>query len=461
MTATHSVEFTVLQNLLTNEEYTRKVLPFLKSEYFKNESDKIVYKIIDKFFTDYNKLPTREVLAISLQEKHGVPEKVFEETKRLIDEFSDSSTVDVRWATDLAEKFCKERALYNAITQSILIADGQDKKHGPGAIPSILQEALSVSFDSDIGHEYLESAELRYKLYNEHLKKIRFSHDIMNQATAGGFERQTLNLFLAPSNVGKTIMMCDLAAGDLEAGRNVLYITMEMAEHKIAERIDCNLLDIEIKDLKRLKKVDFISRIDNLKNKTRGKLFVKQYPTGTAHVGHFRALLEELRNKKNFIPDVVYVDYLGICASQRYKSTNYNSYHAMGFVAQELRGLAVEYDLAMWSALQTNRSGYNNSDVDETSTAESMSIYHIADLVWAIIRTEELDKMGQIMFKQLKSRYANKAELARFIMGININKFKLFDVDGSSQNLVDTTSIAMVNSVPVGGATNKFDEFKF
>jgi replicative DNA helicase len=458
MAAKHSVEFTVLQNLIVNEEYTRKVLPFLKDEYFKVESDKLVYRIVDEFFTKYNKAPTREVLAISLQEKHGVPEKIFEETMEKIESFSDSATVDVKWATDLAEKFCKERALYNAITQSILIADGQDKKHGPGAIPTILQEALSVSFDSDVGHDYLESAEARYAIYSENAKKIAIRHATMNQATAGGIESQTLNLFLAPSNVGKTIMLCDLAAGDLEAGRNVLYITMEMAEHKIAERIDCNLLDIELKNLKKMKKGEFISRVDSLKQKTRGKLFVKQYPTGAAHVGHFRALLEELRNKKEFVPDVIYIDYLGIVASQKYKSSNYNSYHAMGFVAQELRGLAVEFGVAIWSAIQTNRSGYNNTDLDETSTAESMSVYHIADLVWAIIRTEELDKMGQVMFKQLKSRYSNKAEFSRFVMGININKFKLFDIDTPTQ-LVDTASISMVSSAPQ--SSGGFDQFKF
>lgn len=458
MAAKHSVEFTVLQNLIVNEEYTRKVLPFLKDEYFKVESDKLVYRIVDDFFTKYNKAPTREVLAISLQEKHGVPEKIFEETMEKIESFSDSVTVDVKWATDLAEKFCKERALYNAITHSILIADGQDKKHGPGAIPTILQEALSVSFDSDVGHDYLESAEARYAIYSENAKKIALRHSTMNQATAGGIESQTLNLFLAPSNVGKTIMLCDLAAGDLEAGRNVLYITMEMAEHKIAERIDCNLLDIELKNLKKMKKGEFISRVDSLKQKTRGKLFVKQYPTGAAHVGHFRALLEELRNKKDFVPDVIYIDYLGIVASQKYKSSNYNSYHAMGFVAQELRGLAVEFGVAIWSAIQTNRSGYNNTDLDETSTAESMSVYHIADLVWAIIRTEELDKMGQVMFKQLKSRYSNKAEFSRFVMGININKFKLFDLDAPTQ-LVDTASISMVSSAPQ--SSGGFDQFKF
>ena len=457
MTVNTSVEFSVLQNLIVNEEYTRRVLPFLKKDYFKSEPDKIVFNLIEKFFLEYNKLPTREILAISLNDKHGVPEKIHAECLSMIETFNDSAKVDVRWAVDLAEKFCKERALYNAITQSIMIADGQDKKHGTGAIPSILQEALSVSFDTDVGHDYFGDAESRYQQYSERVKKIRFSHDIMNVATAGGFERKTINFFLAPSNAGKTIMLCDVAANAISSGLNVLYITMEMAEEKIAERIDCNLMDIEIKNLKSLKKQDFMTRMGIIKEKAQGKLVVKQFPTGSAHVGHFRALLEELLNKKDFKADIIVVDYLGICASQKYKSSNYNSYHAMGFVAQELRAMGVEYDAAVWSAIQTNRSGYNNSDLDETSTAESMSIYHIADLVWGIIRTEELDKMGQIMFKQLKSRYANKADLPRFVMGININKFKLFDLEDSVP-IVDTASISMVQSSP---STNSFDGFKF
>lgn len=459
MTTEQSIEFTILQSLIASEEYTRKVLPFLKPEYFKEQSDKIVFDLIDSFFLEYNKTPSREILQIALQEKEGVPEKIYADAMEKIQSFCSDVSVNVDWATDMSERFCKDRALYDAITKAIHIADGQDKQLSTSAIPSILQEALSVCFDTKVGHDYFNSAEERYEKNTDKAAKMPFVHSTLNAATEGGYESQTLNLIMAPSNVGKTIILCDLAAGDISLGRNVLYITMEMAENKIAGRIDCNLLDTEFKHMKNMDKSSFMSRISQVKQKSQGRLFVKQFPTSLAHAGHFRTLLTELKNKENFTPDTVYVDYLSIVASQKYKSSNYNSYAALGFVAQELRGLAVESNVAMWSAIQTNRSGYNNSDVDEQSVAESMSIYHIADLVLAAIRTEELDKMFQIMFKQLKSRYANKSEMSRFLMGLNINKFKLSDIDNPAE-LVDTVSMQMMKA-PAATTSNGFSGFQF
>lgn len=453
------VEFSILQALTTNEEYARKVIPFLKESYFKDAESKVVYELIDSFYSNYNSVPSREALAISLQDKKQIPEKIYNSSLELIERIDPKASFDVRWMTDATEKFCKERALYEAITKSILIADGQDKKLDTGAIPGILQEALSVSFDANVGSEYFESAADRYDHYTQAINKIRFGHQIMNAATCGGYENGSLNLFMAPQNVGKTLMLCDLAANAIMDGKDVLYISMEMASWKIEERIDCNILDIELKKMKTVGKENFLTRINALKSKSHGRLYTKQFPTGVGHVGHFRALLEELRIKKNFVPDIIVVDYLGICASQRYKSSNYQSYQAMGFVAQELRALGIEYDVPVWSAVQTNRSGYNNSDVDETSLAESMAIIHVADLMWAIIRTEELDKMNQIMFKQLKSRYADKGEISRFLMGINVGKFKLYNLENSEQNLVDTENIVMVKSSPSTDVPENF--FKF
>lgn len=453
------IEFSILQALATNEEYARKVVPFLKEEYFKDAESKVVYNLIDNFYSNYNSAPSREALAISLNDKKQIPEKIYDLSLDIVERIDPSNSIDVRWMTDATEKFCKERALYLAITKSILIADGQDKKLDTGAIPSILQEALAVSFDSNVGSEYFENASDRYDHYLKPVHKVRFGHNIMNAATCGGYEDGSLNLLMAPQNVGKTLMLCDMAANAIVDGKDVLYISMEMATWKIEERIDCNILDIELDKMKTIGKDNFLTRINALKSKSHGKLYTKQFPTGVGHVGHFRALLEELKIKKNFIPDLIVVDYLGICASQKYKSSNYQSYHAMGFVAQELRALGIEYDVPVWSAVQTNRSGYNNSDVDETSLAESMAIIHVADLMWAIIRTEELDKLNQIMFKQLKSRYANKSKISRFLMGINVEKFKLYNLDNVDQNLVDTDNIAMVKSSPSTEVPENF--FKF
>lgn len=424
-----SIGNNILESTLSSEAYARKVLPYLKPEYFTDPSEQLVFEMIRDHVEIYSKVPTREILALTINQRNGVGEELHKNILSKIEELNPEAEVQLEWAIEQAESFCKDRALFNALSQSILIAQGEEKNLSKGAIPDLLTEALSVSFDDDLGQSYFDDAEARYRRYREGAIKIAFSHETFNKATNGGFESKTLNNFLAPSNVGKTIMLCDIAANALLDGHDVYYATMEMSEDKITERIDANILDIQADKIKELGESLFLSKVHTIQGKTRGNLYVKQFPTGTTTAAQIKAHLKELKIKKRFKPKIICVDYIGIMSSSRYKSSSFNSYHAFGFVAQELRAMAIELDAAVWSALQTNRDAYNASDISEADTAESMSIYHVSDLVWGLIRTEELDRMGCVMFKQLKSRYSNKSKMYRFLMGIDIDKFKLFETD--------------------------------
>lgn len=428
------IETTILSNLLCNEEYLRKVVPFIKSEYFQDWADRKIFNEINRFVDDYNASPTREALIITIQKDKTVTEDEFEKIQGVINELTTEKDPNTTWLVDATEKFCKERAVYNAIVQSIQIIDGKDKVHQPDGIPQILQEALSVCFDSSVGHDYLNNSDDRFEFYHREEEKIPFDLEMFNKITKGGIPKKTLNIALAGTGVGKSLFMCHMAAGALSQGKNVLYITMEMAEERIAERIDANMMNVAIDDLKNLPKQMFDDRISKIKNKTEGKLIIKEYPTASAHAGHFRALLNELYLKKTFKPDIIFIDYLNICASSRYKlSGSVNSYTYIKGIAEELRGLAVEYDVPIVSATQTTRSGYANSDVELTDTSESFGLPATADLMFALISTEELEKLGQLLVKQLKNRYADPSLHKRFVVGVDRAKMRLYDLDMSAQ----------------------------
>ena len=428
------IETTILSNLLSNEEYLRKVIPFIKSEYFQDWADRKIFNEINQFVDDYNASPTREALVITIQKDKTVTEDELEKIQEVINSLTDVKDPNVNWLIDVSEKFCKERAVYNAIVQSIQIIDGKDKVHQPDGIPQILQEALSVCFDSSVGHDYLNNSNERFDFYHREEERIPFDLEMFNKITKGGLQKKTLNIALAGTGVGKSLFMCHMAAGALSQGKNVLYITMEMAEERIAERIDANMMNVAIDDLKNLPKQMFDDRITKIKNKTEGKLIIKEYPTASAHAGHFRALLNELHLKKTFRPDIIFIDYLNICASSRYKlSGNVNSYMYIKGIAEELRGLAVEHDVPIVSATQTTRGGYGNSDVELTDTSESVGLPATADLMFALISTEELEKLGQLLVKQLKNRYADPSLHKRFVVGVDRAKMRLYDLDMSAQ----------------------------
>lgn len=428
------IETTILSNLLSNEEYLRKVIPFIKSEYFQDWADRKIFNEINQFVDDYNASPTREALVITIQKDKTVTEDELEKIQEVINSLTDVKDPNVNWLIDVSEKFCKERAVYNAIVQSIQIIDGKDKVHQPDGIPQILQEALSVCFDSSVGHDYLNNSNERFDFYHREEERIPFDLEMFNKITKGGLQKKTLNIALAGTGVGKSLFMCHMAAGALSQGKNVLYITMEMAEERIAERIDANMMNVAIDDLKNLPKQMFDDRITKIKNKTEGKLIIKEYPTASAHAGHFRALLNELHLKKTFRPDIIFIDYLNICASSRYKlSGNVNSYMYIKGIAEELRGLAVEHDVPIVSATQTTRGGYGNSDVELTDTSESFGLPATADLMFALISTEELEKLGQLLVKQLKNRYADPSLHKRFVVGVDRAKMRLYDLDMSAQ----------------------------
>ena len=433
------VEALVLKNLLLDEEYVRKALPFLKREYFQDTENKTLFDVVDKFFKDYNTMPTKEALAIEVGELDNISDDQHKQLLKVISEIDDEKS-DFQWIIDTTEEWCKERAIYLALMESIKIADGKDSAQGTGAIPSILSEALSVSFDNHIGHDYIEDYEERYESYHRVEDKIPFDLELLNKITKGGLSKKSLNIALAGTGVGKSLFMCHVAAACLLQNKNVLYITLEMAEEKIAERIDANLLNVPIQELVQLPKMMFENKVEKLAHKTTGKLIIKEYPTASAHSGHFRALLNDLALKKSFKPDIVFVDYLNICASSRYKgSANINSYTLVKSIAEELRGLAVEAQVPIVSATQTTRSGYGSSDVDLTDTSESFGLPATADLMLALISTEELEQMGQIMVKQLKNRYGDPTVNKRFVVGIDRAKMRLYDVEQSAQeNIVDS-----------------------
>ena len=434
------VETTILGNLLQNEEYTRKVLPFLKNDYFSRNPEKIIYGTVNDFVTKYNSLPTKEALSIELQEKK-INEEEFKETMELLDDISKDTQehTDLGWLLDTTEKFCQDKAIYNAVVESISILDSQKSDQDKGVIPEILSDALSVSFDPHVGHDYLDDSDDRFEFYHRVEEKIPFDLDYFNRITKGGLPQKSLNICLAGTGVGKSLFMCHVASSCLSQNQNVLYITLEMAEEKIAERIDANLLDIAVDDLHALSKDMYDKKIENLSKTTKGKLIVKEYPTASANVNHFRALLNELNLKRSFVPDIIFVDYLNICTSSRIRQgANVNSYTYIKSIAEELRGLAVENKIPIVSATQTTRSGYSNTDVGLEDTSESFGLPATADLMFAIISTEQMEALGQVMVKQLKNRYNDPTVNKKFVIGIDRAKMKLYDVDQSAQDeLVD------------------------
>jgi len=427
------IEQQILSNLIHDEHYCRKVIPFLKREYFGDRKESIIIKEIVDFFNKYNKPLTPEILAIEVSNAKGITDKEVGECGDYIKTLT-KSEVNQDWLIESTEKFCKDRAVYLAIMGSIKIFEGKDPLHTQDAIPSILSDALAVSFDNHIGHDYLEDFENRYEFYHRVEEKIPFDLEMFNKITKGGLSRKTLNIALAGTGVGKSLFMCHVAAGALQAGHNALYITMEMAEERIAERIDANLLNLTMDELKVIDKDIFEGRIDKLKKKTQGKLIVKEYPTASAHAGHFRALLEELKLKREFVPDIVFIDYLNICSSQRMKAgANVNSYTFVKAIAEELRGLAVEYNVPIVSATQTTRSGFANSDPGLEDTSESFGLPATADFMFALVSSEELENLNQIIVKQLKNRYNDPNYYKRFVVGIDRSKMKLYDVEASAQ----------------------------
>tara|TARA_B100000945_G_C20412276_1_gene613227 strand:+ start:636 stop:2015 length:1380 start_codon:yes stop_codon:yes gene_type:complete len=432
------LEQTILSNLIHNEEYVRQSIAHLKASYFLDAEYREVFKCVRDYVTAYNSPPAISAIKIALQDNRKITEDLYVKCEELINGLSQTDE-DQRWLIDQTEKFCKDKAVYNAIMQSIQIIDGQDKTHSVDALPSILSDALSVGFDNNIGHDYVGDAEQRFDFYHRHEEKLPFDLEYFNKITEGGLINKTLNIALAGTGVGKSLFMCHVAASMIAQGKNVLYITLEMAEERIAERIDANMMDVSMQDLRDLSKSMYTDRIRKIQNKVDGRLIVKEYPTATAHAGHFRALLEELKLKQNFYPDIIFIDYLNICVSQRLRNNaGANSYTIVKAIAEELRGLAVEYDLPVVSATQTTRGGFNNSDVDLTDTSESFGLPATADLMFALISTEELEQQGHMMVKQLKNRYSDPTRNKRFMIGVDRAKMRLFDLDDAQQNLVDS-----------------------
>ena len=441
----------ILSHLLNNEEYCRRVIPYIKNEYFEG-SHKTVFDLIVSFVSKHNKLPTGKVLELELR-KINAHEDVLNQASVLITEIKNKSDVDTEYLVQESEKWCKERAVYNAIMESIQIIDGKDTKRSEGAIPEILSDALGTSFDQEIGHDYIDNSEQRFDFYNTKEDRIPFDLDYFNKITKGGLPNKTLNIALAGTGVGKSLFMCHCAASVLEQGKNVLYITLEMAEERIAERIDANLMNLPIERLSSLPQNVFNEKIQKIAKASIGKLIVKEYPTGAAHTGHFRALLNELKLKKNFKPDIIYVDYLNICSSSRMRGLggSINSYSYIKAIAEELRGLAVEFNVPIVSATQTTRSGYSNTDVGLEDTSESFGLPATADLMFAIISTEELEELGQLLVKQLKNRYNDPTKYRRFVVGVDRSRMKLYDVEESAQSDIMSD---MVPDKPI----NKFGE---
>ena len=454
------VEFLILRNLLYNEEYVRKVVPFLKAEYFENFNEKVVFEEILNFVQEYNQPATREVLCIETEKRQDINDSSFKEISDLITSLEESPS-EFNWLVDTTEKWCRDRAIYLALMESIQLADGKDDTKGRDAIPTILSDALAVSFDSNVGHDYLTDYEERYESYHRKEDKIPFDLEYFDKITKGGLPNKTLNIALAGTGVGKSLFMCHVASSVLLQGKNVLYITLEMAEEKIAERIDANLLNVNIQDITDLPKQMFDSKVTNLAQKTQGTLIIKEYPTASAHSGHFKSLLNELALKKSFRPDIIFIDYLNICASSRYRANgNVNSYSYIKAIAEELRGLAVEANLPIVSATQTTRSGFASSDVDLTDTSESFGLPATADLMFALISTEELEGLNQIMVKQLKNRYNDPTVNKRFIVGIDRAKMRLYDCEqNAQQDVIDNGQEEEYN--PEEKPKKSFNDFKF
>jgi len=448
------IENTILSSLFFKEEYTRKVLPFIKEEYFGNRVEQLLFGEVFKFITKYNNLPTKDAIIIELNTRKDINEEELQHLKDYIVAVENTESDD-KWLLETTEKFCKDRAVHNAVLSGIKILDNKDKKQTPEAIPHILSEALAVSFDKSVGHDYIEDAEERFKFYHTKEKRYQFDLDYMNRITKGGVPSKTLNIALAGTGVGKSLFMCHVASSYLLQGLNVLYITLEMAEERIAERIDANLLDVTMEDLHDMPHQLYEGKIKKLREKTQGQLIVKEYPTASAHSGHFKSLLNELALKKSFRPDVIFIDYLNICASSRFKGGNISSYFYIKAIAEELRGLAVEFNVPIFSATQTTRTGFVSTDIGLEDTSESFGLPATADFMFALMSNDELEQLGQMKVKQLKNRYNDPSVNRAFIIGVDRSKMRLFDVQQSNQNIVDANQVDEKED-----AYNKFSDFK-
>ncbi len=449
------IEQTIISSLFFKEEYTRKVLPFIKEEYFGNRVEQLLYGEIFKFITKYNNLPTKDAILIELGQRKDINEEELDHIKDYVVKVEDTEA-DEQWLTETTEKFCKDRAVHNAVLSGIKILDKKDKTRTPEAIPHILSEALAVSFDKSVGHDYIEDAEERFKFYHTKEKRYQFDLDYMNRITKGGVPSKTLNIALAGTGVGKSLFMCHVASSYLLQGLNVLYITLEMAEERIAERIDANLLDVTMEDLHDMPHQLYEGKITKLREKTQGQLIIKEYPTAAAHSGHFKALMNELALKKSFRPDVIFIDYLNICASSRFKGGNISSYFYVKAIAEELRGLAVEFNVPIFSATQTTRTGFVSTDIGLEDTAESFGLPATADFMFALVSNEELEQLGQMKVKQLKNRYNDPSINRAFIIGVDRSKMRLFDVQQRAQtDLVDANQKDNKED-----AYDKFSDFK-
>jgi len=460
---TMTIEKTIFSNLIYNENYARRVLPFIKSEYFQDKTDRILFEEIYNFMDKYQALATKETLSIELDNRKDLNGTEFQKVVEVIESLKDAE-VDMQWLVTTTEKFCKDKAVYNAILSGIQIIEGKDKQHTQEAIPSILSEALAVGFDQHIGHDYIENADERFEFYHKKEEKLEFDLEYFNKITKGGLPNKTLNIALAGTGVGKSLFMCHMASATLMQGKNVLYITMEMAEERIAERIDANLMNVSMEDLHNLPKAMFESKVEKINAKTNGKLVIKEYPTASAHSGHFRSLIKELALKKSFSPDIIFIDYLNICSSSRFKgNASVGSYFYIKAIAEELRGLAVETNLPIMSATQTTRGGFANSDVGLEDTSESFGLPATADLMFALISTEELESLNQLMVKQLKNRYNDLGTNKRFVVGIDRSKMKLYDCEQEAQNDIVDSGQDDTPSFDKGqnARYDKFNDMKF
>ena len=448
------IENTIISSLFFNEDYTRKVLPFVKEEYFGNRVEQLLYGEIFKFVEKYNNLPTKDAMLIELGQRKDINEEELNHLKDYVNQIENTEP-DEKWLTETTEKFCKDRAVHNAVLSGIKILDGKDKKQTAEAIPHILSDALAVSFDKSVGHDYIEDADDRFKWYHTKEKRYQFDLDYMNRITKGGVPSKTLNIALAGTGVGKSLFMCHLASSYLLQGLNVLYITLEMAEERIAERIDANLLDVTMEDLHDMPQQLYEGKITKLREKTQGQLVIKEYPTASAHSGHFKSLMNELALKKSFRPDVIFIDYLNICASSRFKGGNISSYFYVKAIAEELRGLAVEFNVPIFSATQTTRTGYVSTDIGLEDTSESFGLPATADFMFALISNEELEALGQMKVKQLKNRYNDPSINRAFIIGVDRSKMRLYDVQQKAGDIVDANQVDEKED-----AYNKFSDFK-
>jgi len=448
------IENTIISSLFHKEEYTRKVLPFIKEEYFGNRVEQLLFGEIFKFVEKYNNLPTKDAMLIELGQRKDINEEELNHLKDYVNQIENIDS-DEQWLVETTEKFCKDRAVHNAVLSGIKILDKKDTKRTPEAIPHILSEALAVSFDKSVGHDYIEDAEDRFKFYHTKEKRYQFDLDYMNRITKGGVPSKTLNIALAGTGVGKSLFMCHVASSYLLQGLNVLYITLEMAEERIAERIDANLLDVTMEDLHDMPQQLYDGKIKKLREKTQGQLIIKEYPTASAHSGHFKSLINELALKKSFRPDVIFIDYLNICASSRFKGGNISSYFYVKAIAEELRGLAVESNVPIFSATQTTRTGFVSTDIGLEDTSESFGLPATADFMFALISNEELEALGQMKVKQLKNRYNDPSVNRAFIVGVDRSKMRLYDVQQKAQEIVDANQVDEKED-----AYNKFSEFK-